>query len=123
MLSTLSIAMIISSLAVFGLRNYKHAIYVYAFQTLLLVSIFFLLASTHDAEQLGTWAVVAFFTKVLFVPYVLLRLVKKVGVVQEDDPVAGFFVSPIIAIGFSLAIAMAIYGVIDVLNRNCVLEI
>jgi len=111
LLSTLSIAMIATSLAVFGLRNYKTAIYVYAFQTALLVSIFLLLSSTHLAEQLCTWAFIAFFTKVLFIPFILLRLVKKLGVVSEDEPIAGFFVSPIIAIGFSLAIAMALYPI------------
>ena len=109
LLSILSIAMIVTSLSVFGLRNYKTAIYVYALQTALLVSIFLLLSTTHLAEQLCTWAFIAFFTKVLFIPFILLRLVKKLGVVSEDEPVGGFFVSPIIAISFSLAIAMSVY--------------
>ena len=109
LLSILSIAMIVTSLSVFGLRNYKAAIYVYALQTALLVSIFLLLSSTHLAEQLCTWAFIAFFTKVLFIPFILLRLVKKLDVVSEDEPMGGFFVSPIIAISFSLAIAMSVY--------------
>ncbi len=109
LLSILSIAMITTSLIIFGLRNYKAAIYVYSLQTALLVSIFLLLSSTHLAEQLCTWAFIAFFTKVLLIPYIMLRLVKKLGVVSEDEPVTGFFVSPIIAISFSLAIAMSVY--------------
>lgn len=111
LLSILSIAMIFTSLLVFGLRNYKMSIYVYSVQTLLLVAIFLYLSTTYVAEPLLNWAVIAFFTKVVFIPYILLRLVKKIGVVYEDEPVAGFFVSPIIAISFSLAIAMALYPI------------
>lgn len=111
LLDSLSIMIIITSLAVFGLRSYKYAIYAYSIQTLLLVGIFLHLSSTYHAEQLTAWAAVAFFTKVIFVPYIILRLIKKLDVVYEDEPVAGFFVSPIIAMGFSLAIAMAIYPI------------
>ncbi len=111
LLSGLSILMIITSLAVFGLRNYKASVFVYSFQTFLLVATFLLLSSTHLAEQLSVWAMIAFVTKVIFIPYVLLRLIKKLGVVYEDEPVTGFFVSPIIAMGFSLAIAMSIYPI------------
>ena len=104
----LAICMIITSLAVFGLRNLKLSVGIYAVQTLLLVSIFFMLSSTFNAPQLKIWAVVAFFTKVLFVPGIVLFLIKKLGVISEDEPVGGFFVSPVIAMGFSLAIAMTI---------------
>lgn len=100
--------MIITSLAVFGLRNLKLSIGIYAIQTLLLVSIFFMLYSNFNAPQLRIWAIVAFFTKVIFVPGILFWLVKKLDVISEDEPVGGFFVSPIIAMGFSLAIAMTI---------------
>ena len=100
--------MIITSLAVFGLRNLKFSVGAYALQTLLLVSIFFMLYSNFNAPQLRAWAVVAFFTKVIFVPVILFYLIKKLGVISEDEPVGGFFVSPVIAMGFSLAIAMSI---------------
>ena len=100
--------MIVTSLAVFGLRNLKLSIGIYAIQTLLLVSIFFMLYSNFNAPQLRIWAIVAFFTKVIFVPGILFWLVKKLNVISEDEPVGGFFVSPVIAMGFSLAIAMTI---------------
>ena len=104
----LAICMIVTSLAVFGLRNLKLSIGIYAIQTLLLVSIFFMLYSNFKASQLRIWAIVAFFTKVIFVPGILFWLVKKLDVISEDEPVGGFFVSPVIAMGFSLAIAMTI---------------
>ena len=100
--------MIVTSLAVFGLRNLKLSIGIYAIQTLLLVSIFCMLYSNFNAPQLRIWAIVAFFTKVIFVPGILFWLVKKLDVISEDEPVGGFFVSPVIAMGFSLAIAMTI---------------
>ena len=100
--------MIVTSLAVFGLRNLKLSVGIYAVQTLLLVSIFFMLSSTFNAPQLKIWAIVAFFTKVIFVPGIIFFLIKKLGVISEDEPVGGFFVSPVIAMGFSLAIAMTI---------------
>ncbi|QPH88610.1 hydrogenase 4 membrane subunit [Campylobacter concisus] len=110
-LDILAICMIVTSLAVFGLRNLKLSIIAYAVETLLLVSIFFLLAEKFNAEQLTTWAIVAFFTKVIFVPAILFWLVKKLGVVSEDEPVGGFFVSPVIAMGFSLALSMSIHPI------------
>jgi len=110
-LDILAICMIVTSLAVFGLRNLKLSIIAYAIETLLLVSIFFLLSEKFNAEQLKTWAIVAFFTKVLFVPGILFWLIKKLGVVSEDEPVGGFFVSPVIAMGFSLALSMSIHPI------------
>ena len=110
-LDILAICMIVTSLAVFGLRNLKLSIIAYAVETLLLVSIFFLLSEKFNAEQLTTWAIVAFFTKVIFVPAILFWLDKKLGVVSEDEPVGGFFVSPVIAMGFSLALSMSIHPI------------
>ena len=110
-LDILAICMIVTSLAVFGLRSLKLSIIAYAIETLLLVSIFFLLSEKFNAEQLKTWAIVAFFIKVLFVPGILFWLIKKLGVVSEDEPVGGFFVSPVIAMGFSLALSMSIHPI------------
>ena len=110
-LDILAICMIVTSLAVFGLRSLKLSIIAYAIETLLLVSIFFLLSEKFNAEQLKTWAIVAFFTKVLLVPGILFWLIKILGLVSEDEPVGGFFVSPVIAMGFSLALSMSIHPI------------
>lgn len=104
----LSVLIIITALAVFGLRNLKYSVYAYMAETIVLVCIFFSLAATFDAGTLFSWGVVAIITKVLFVPAVMFWLIKKLGIKYEDEPVGGFFVSPVIAMGFSLAIAMSI---------------
>ncbi|MFV0481521.1 MAG: hydrogenase 4 membrane subunit [Campylobacteraceae bacterium] len=110
-LDFLSICIIATSLLVFAARKYKIAIKIYIVQTILLVLIFLFLWAEFDATELKTWAMIAFFTKVVFVSFILFRLVNKLGVVYEDEPVAGFFISPIIAIAFSLAIAMSLHKI------------
>ncbi len=111
LLTILSVCMIIASLAVFGLRNYKASIFSYAIQTSLLVLIFLTLSYDHGVHELFNWAMIAIVTKVILVPFIVFRLVKKLGVTSEVEPVGGFFISPIIAMGFSLAIAMSIYPI------------
>lgn len=110
-LNVLAICMIATSLGVFGLRNLRFSVFVYMLQTLMLVSVFLILSAKFDANELRSWGIVAFFTKVFFVPGILLYLIKKLGVKSEDEPVGGFFVSPVIAMGFSLAIAMSMYPI------------
>ncbi len=111
LLSILSIIMIAVALAVFGLRNYKLAVSAYVLQAFILVCIFLVLASENDAGALYSWALVALLTKVILVPYILFKLLKKIDIKSEVEPIAGFFVSPIIALGFSLAIAMSLYPI------------
>lgn len=107
----IAILMMITSFAVFGLRQYRHSILAYALQTFLLVSIFLALYFKYGTHELLIWAMTAFVIKVVFVPFYLLRLVKKLGVVVEDEPVGGFFISPVVALSFSLAISMMLYKV------------
>jgi len=111
LLSILSVAMVASALAVFGLRNYKLAVIAYTVQASLLVTVFLTLSYSHDASELRSWALIAIVTKVIFVPCVLFYLLKKIKIKSEVEPIAGFFVSPVIALSFSLAIAMGIYPI------------
>lgn len=110
-MDTLTIFMMICALGTFGLRRYSLSILSYQIGTFLLVCVFYSLYSKYEVEELKSWAFVAFFTKVIFVPCVLYYLVKKLKVVHEVEPVAGFFISPIIALSFSLAIATSLYKV------------
>ncbi|MDD3343205.1 MAG: hydrogenase 4 membrane subunit [Sulfurospirillaceae bacterium] len=107
----IAVLMMVTSFAVFGLRQYRHSILAYASQTLLLVMIFLALYFKYGTHELLIWAGTAFIIKVLFVPMYLFRLVKKLGLVVEDEPVGGFFISPVVALSFSLAVAMMLYKV------------
>ncbi len=112
LINILAICMILTSLAVFSLRNIRYAVYTYILETLLLVGTFFVLTEKYNAHELFNWAVIAFFTKVIIVPYILIKLTLKLNVKHEETPVEGFFISPIIAIAFSLAIAMTIFPIL-----------
>lgn len=111
LINVLAIFMMITSFGVFSLRKYNQSIKMYTLQTLILVSIFVCLYIKYDAKELLIWAMTAFFIKVVFVPWYLLKLVKKIGVINEVEPVGGFFISPIIALSFSLAVSMMLYKV------------
>jgi hydrogenase-4 component E len=111
MINIVAVLMMVTSFAVFSLRQYRHSIVAYALQTLLLVIIFLVLYVKYGTHELLIWAITAFVIKVLFVPLFLWRLVKKIGVVYEDEPVGGFFISPVVALSFSLAVAMMFYKV------------
>lgn len=110
-LDIVTVLMMGTSFAVFGLRKYKYSIGAYALQTLLLVIVFLTLHFKYGSHELLVWAITAFIVKVICVPYYLFRLVKKLGLVVEDEPVGGFFISPVVALSFSLAIAMMFYKV------------
>lgn len=112
LVSILSLLMIVTSLAVFGWRNIKQAAYIYVIQTILLITIFAVLAQKYNAPELMSWAIIGFFLKVILVPYILIKLIRKLNVTIEEEPVEGFFVSPIIAIAFSLATAMMLYPIL-----------
>ncbi|CZE45985.1 hydrogenase 4 membrane subunit [Campylobacter geochelonis] len=110
-LDILTVLMAITSVGVFGLRKYKKSIYLYSLGTFLLVCIFMLLSFKYDISTLRNWALIAFFIKVILVPLILLKLVKKLDVINEDEPVGGFFVAVIVAVAFSLAVSMLLYKV------------
>ena len=111
LINSIAILMMVTSFAVFSLRQYRHSIYAYALQTLLLVIIFLALYAKYGTHELLIWAITAFCIKVVCVPLYLLRIVKRIGVVVENEPVGGFFISPVVALSFSLAVAMMFYKV------------
>lgn len=106
-----TILMMVCALATFSFRRYKYSIISYQFGTFFLVCVFISLYKKYGVIELESWAIVAFFTKVVFVPFVLFYLIKKLKVENEVKPIAGFFVSPIIALSFSLAIASSLYKI------------
>lgn len=110
-ISIVAVFMMATSFAVFSLRQYRHSILAYCLQTFLLVVIFLALYFKYGTHELLIWAITAFVIKVVFVPLYLLRIVKQLDVVYEDEPVGGFFISPIVALSFSLAVAMMFYKV------------
>ena len=106
-ITILSLLLGITTIIVFEVRYLKWAVYAYVFQTLLLVSIFSVIAYQHHFEPLYAWSITAFVTKVVLVPYVLWKLLDKVKIYVEDCPVAGIY-TPFVAVAISLSVAILI---------------
>ena len=88
LISTLSLSLIVTSYLVIELRNLRYSAYAYIVQALLMCSLFVAFAQ-HNPE-LYFWAVTAFITKVVIIPWLLLRYIKKTTD-QEFPPLIGYF--------------------------------
>jgi hydrogenase-4 component E len=82
-INSLAGLLILTSLLVIETKNLRRSAIFYGLQSMVLVLIFLALAVTMDADQLYLWAASAFVTKVLLVPYILLRAQRNMGDVQE----------------------------------------
>ncbi len=98
------------SFLVFETRKLKLATYLYGVQTFALVSIFLILAVTYEIDTLYIWSGTAFLTKVILVPWIILRLIKKTGVSQEEAPFIGVY-NPFLSVGIALTVALVLYPV------------
>lgn len=78
--------LIVTSLLVVLSKTPRNAAFIYAAQSAVLVSIFVTLAATTGSTELFTWSLTAFFTKVVFVPLVMLYALKKIGNPDCDLP-------------------------------------
>jgi len=103
--TALTILLALITVAVFEIRSLKWATYAYAVQTITLVAIFVAIAAHHNVKILFVWAITAFITKVIFVPYILIRLLKKIPFRTEELPIGGAL-SPFIAISIAISIAV-----------------
>ena len=71
--------LIVTSTMVVLTKKAKPTAFVYAVQSLVLVSIFIVLGATTNSHELFTWAGTAFITKVVIVPAIICYLASKVG--------------------------------------------
>ncbi len=111
MIEAFTIFMMITAVLVFALRKYKKSIFFYQIQTAFLIAIFLSIYTNNDIKELLSWSIIAFFTKFIFVPTLLYFLIKKLNCINETTPIGGFFVSPLIAVSFSFAFAVALYSI------------
>lgn len=71
--------LIVTSTLVVLAKTPRRAAYLYATQSLVIVSLFVALGATTGSTELFTWAGTSFVTKVLFVPGIILYAVRKMG--------------------------------------------
>lgn len=89
MVNNLAGLMMFTSLLVIGARRYRAACWLYAVQSLVLVSLFFTLSRLLHAEQLLLWSVSALFTKVLLVPLIMGYAFRKMATDGVNDRLFG----------------------------------
>jgi hydrogenase-4 component E len=97
LVNSLAGLLIVTSLAVIEVKRPRWSAFLYALQSMVLVSIFLVLASTTQAEQLYLWAASAFVTKVVLVPWILYRALTRVGDPEKPRNVLGTTLSLFLA--------------------------
>lgn len=86
-ISTISLSLIITSYLVIELRNLRFSAYAYIVQAILMCSLFLIFATKNHG--LYYWALTAFITKVVIIPYLLLRFIRRTTD-QEFPPLIGY---------------------------------
>ena len=79
--------LIVTSLLVIGAKKPTSSAVLYALQSFVLVLIFVALAQTKHAHELNAWAITAFITKVLLVPYIMYRALGRLQDPSADSAV------------------------------------
>ncbi|HEY0208249.1 hydrogenase 4 membrane subunit [Acerihabitans sp.] len=111
--------MIVTSLLVIAAKRPTASAWLYALQSLVLVLIFITLARTLQAQQLYLWAISAFVTKVVLVPFIMYRAFRKL-----DDPRAdGGIISPSLLILAAAAIIVLCYFIVAPVRLPMVAEL
>lgn len=100
LIETLSLMMIITSVAAVESQNLKRAATAYCVQALLICGL--ILAFAVDNPALYLWAAVALLTKAIITPWLLLHYVKKTGE-QEVRAIIGFGPSVLLASALLIA--------------------
>ncbi|MDU8923722.1 hydrogenase 4 membrane subunit [Pasteurellaceae bacterium LIM206] len=77
-INTLAGLLILTSVLVISAKTAKNSTALYAVQSLVLVSVFVVLAEEMQAHSLYMWSISAFITKVILVPAVLFYATKKI---------------------------------------------
>jgi hydrogenase-4 component E len=86
-ISTISLSLIITSYLVIELRNLRFSAYAYIVQAILMCSLFLIFATKNHG--LYYWALTAFITKVVIIPCLLLRFIRRTTD-QEFPPLIGY---------------------------------
>ncbi len=107
LVNSLAGLLILTSLLVIEMKQPRWSAILYSLQSLVLVSIFVVLAYTTKTEGLYLWAASAFVMKVVLVPWILYAALSQVGDTEQPRSTLGltlsFFLAAI-AIGISFIV-------------------
>ncbi|HEY8414776.1 MAG TPA: hydrogenase 4 membrane subunit [Thermaerobacter sp.] len=117
-IDSMAVLLLVTSLLVVEARRLRTAAYMYAVQSLVLVSIFLALAVWMDAKPLYVWSVTALATKVILIPYLLLRTIQRVG----EEEVEGALSTATSVIIAALLVALS-FGITGLLQEYAILRV
>ncbi|HVN16928.1 MAG TPA: hydrogenase 4 membrane subunit [Anaerolineales bacterium] len=89
LVNSLTGLLILTSLLVIEIKRPRWSALMYSLQSIVLVSIFAILAYVTGTNQLYLWAASAFLTKVVLVPWILYTALKRVGDPEKPRNVMG----------------------------------
>lgn len=112
LINSLSGLLIFTSLLVIETRKLRTSAILYGVQSLVLVLIFLALAVTMEAEQLYLWAISAFFTKALLVPFILYRAQAGMKEADTSSTVVNPTLSVVLA-AVSVAVSFIVINQLD----------
>lgn len=98
-LVTLTLAILITSIAAVEIRNLRTTAFAYLLHSLFLVLIIISYAYLKENESLYLWGFTCFVTKVVIIPFMIFRFINKVPKVEQK---------PIIGFGLSLTIVISL---------------
>jgi len=107
LVNSLAGLLILTSLLVVEVKQPRWSAIVYGLQSLILVSIFAVLAYAMKADELYLWAASAFVMKVVLVPWILYAALSRVGDTEKPRNALGLtlsFVLAALAIGISFIV-------------------
>jgi hydrogenase-4 component E len=111
--------LIVTSLLVIGAKKATSSAVLYALQSFVLVLIFVALAQTKHAHELNAWAITAFITKVLLVPYIMYRALGSL----KDPGSDGAAISTALTVLASAVIVVLSYVVVGHVQLTAVTDL
>ncbi len=112
--------LIITSLLIVLSKTPKKAAYIYAVQSLVLVSVFISLGTITGSTQLFVWSGTAFVTKVVLVPVIILMALKKMNNPTDDLPPV---VSPMVSVLLVAAEVLVCYFIVGGITLPTAIEV
>ena len=112
LIETLSLTLVMTSVAAVEMRRLKFSIVAYVCQALLIVALLLSFAAVNKA--LYWWAATALFTKAILTPWFLFRAIRDVDD-RELKPVIGFGPSAVIAALLMIGFYRLTHGRVDLL--------
>ncbi len=121
--NSLAVVLIVTSLLVVEAGDPRRAARLYSLQSLVLVLIFLALAMFMQAQTLYIWALTALATKVLLVPYIMIRALKKIGDPGGGTAPGAALLSPAVSLLVAAAFIALAFAIVTPFQMQAVIQL